>query len=105
MSVFELREGALLLHIRLTPKASRNAISGIINMPNGQEMLKIAVNALPEDGKANTELIRFLSKTLDIPKNRITLVSGTTSREKLVQIQGDIKQIAKTITSLSEDLK
>ena len=105
MSVFELREDVLLLRVRLTPKASRNALSGIIEMPNGRKMLKISVNALPEDGKANIELIRFLSKTLNIPKNRIELVSGTTSREKLVQIQGDTKKIAKTITFLSEDLK
>lgn len=103
--VLELRHGRPHLRVRLTPKASRNAVLGVIEMPDGRSMLKIAVNALPEDGKANAELIHFLSKTLKLPKNAIEIVSGLTSREKLVSLSGSAPEIAEKITSWLKDLK
>ena len=40
----------------------------------------------PVEGKANEELIKLLSKKLDIPKSQITIKSGLSSRNKLVEI-------------------
>lgn len=48
--------------------------------------LKCFLKSPPVDGRANKELIDFLSKTLDIPKRDISLVSGLSSRTKIVEI-------------------
>jgi uncharacterized protein (TIGR00251 family) len=49
--------------------------------------LEIALAAPPVDGAANEELIRFLSDLFDIPKRKISLVRGETSRTKLLDIE------------------
>ncbi len=48
--------------------------------------IKIRIKAVPEKGKANEELIRFLSKELKIEKDMIEITSGTTDTIKLVRI-------------------
>lgn len=45
----------------------------------------------PHDGKANVELIQLLAKSFGIPKSRIVIKSGVSSRLKLVEIQLDEK--------------
>lgn len=52
------------------------------------EMLKIKVSAAPEKGKANQCLIKFLAEQLGVKKNAVSIVSGTTSPVKHVQISG-----------------
>jgi uncharacterized protein (TIGR00251 family) len=71
------------LKIRLHPGARKNAITG-----THDGALKIALTAPPVDGKANEALIAFLADQLRIPKSRITLTSGQTSRQKTLEIQG-----------------
>jgi uncharacterized protein YggU (UPF0235/DUF167 family) len=46
------------------------------------------LNAVPEKGRANIELISFLSKSLRIPKSAITILRGDTSRTKTLIIEG-----------------
>ncbi len=72
----EAKDGILLL-IHVQPRASRNKIVG----PHG-ERLKIAVQSPPADGKANKALQKLLAKHLGLPKSRVVLRSGHTSREK-----------------------
>jgi len=48
--------------------------------------LKIAVAAVPEKGRANLELIKFLTKELAVDKNNIKIISGAGTRLKLVKI-------------------
>jgi len=53
-------------------------------MDNG--ICKIRLKSVPEKGKANDELIRFLSDELDISKKYIEILSGTTSQNKTLKI-------------------
>lgn len=71
------------LPIKAIPNANRSEIIGW-----EQEALKIKLQAVPEDGKANKELIRFLSKTLKIAKSGIALDSGDKSRHKRLVVTG-----------------
>ena len=48
--------------------------------------MKIA--APPVEGKANIELVDFLSEVLGVSKSRITIEKGTTSRRKLIAMEG-----------------
>ncbi len=54
----------------------------------GDGTVKIRLKAPPVDGKANKELIEFLSDILDVPPSRIEIVAGQTHRNKLVAIEG-----------------
>lgn len=76
-------EQGVIIEIKITPKASQNEIMG---WENG--ILKIRLKAVPEKGKANRELIRFLSKTFNIPQNNIHLLKGETSRLKTLCFLG-----------------
>jgi uncharacterized protein YggU (UPF0235/DUF167 family) len=67
--------------LRVTPKASRNAITR-----DGDD-LRIYVTTVPENGKANTAVIKLLAKALGIPKSSLTLIRGETSRDKVFQIR------------------
>lgn len=74
--------------IRLTPKAARDRIDGLADEPDGGSVLKVAVTAVPEDGKANAALIKFLSKQWRVPKSTIRIVQGATDRRKVLHITG-----------------
>jgi uncharacterized protein len=71
------------LALRVVPNAPGTAVVG---WETGE--LKVKVQAVPEDGKANRELIRFLAKTAGIPRSAITLQSGESSRHKRLVIEG-----------------
>lgn len=73
----------LRLRIHAQPGAKRSETAGWHG-----ESLKIRLHAPPVEGKANDELIRFLAKLLGCRRQQITLVSGETSREKVVVIEG-----------------
>lgn len=72
-----------LLTIKAVPNASRSEVVGWMG-----DTLKVRLNAPPVDGKANTELCRFLAETLDLPKSAVALATGGSSREKRVRIEG-----------------
>ena len=50
------------------------------------ETVKIAVKAVPEKGKANAELTRYLAKELGVAKDDIRIISGAGERLKLIKI-------------------
>ncbi len=60
-----------------------NAIAGV----HGSEV-RVRVQAAPEGGKANEELIRFLARRLGVRRRAVSLVSGATSRHKKVLVMG-----------------
>jgi uncharacterized protein (TIGR00251 family) len=68
------------ISVRVRPGASQTKIKSI--MDDGT--LKIDLAAVPEDGKANAELIRFLTQDCEIPTAEI--VSGHTGRTKVVRL-------------------
>ena len=71
------------LSVRLHPGARKNCVTGI-----HADALKIALTAPPVDGRANEALIAFLADALHLPRARVVLVAGATSRAKMVRITG-----------------
>lgn len=72
----------VLLQLHIQPGAKKTAIAGLHGTA-----LKIRLAAPPVDGRANEALLAFLATCLALPKSRITLVSGHSSRSKRVRIQ------------------
>lgn len=87
-------ENGLLLNIILQPKAGKDQIIGLY----GDE-LKITITAPPIDGKANTHLLKFLSKQFKVAKTQIELRKGELSRHKQVFIPSP-EQIPETVLDL-----
>lgn len=79
----------LRLKVRLTPRGGRDAVDGIEQRADGEVWLKARVSAVPENGKANEALLRFLARQLKLPGSALTIASGATARFKTVAIEGD----------------
>jgi len=96
------REGAngFTLFIRLTPKAARNTIQGVSEQADGKLYLNIQISAVPENGKANKALLKFLAKTLKLPISAIELSRGHTSRFKQLELRGEPQELRAKLAAL-----
>lgn len=83
----------MLLHIKAKPGSKMNQVTVAAD---GSFVIKIKAPA--HDGKANDELIRFLSEKLCLPKSKIKLVSGFTSPFKKLEIEADERAVIKNLT-------
>lgn len=54
----------------------------------GNGLVKIKVTAAPSKGKANEAVIKLLAKELGIKKSQIAIVSGETSKIKIIELNG-----------------
>ncbi|AML50039.1 MULTISPECIES: DUF167 domain-containing protein [Falsihalocynthiibacter] len=63
-----------------TPKASRNRIV------ETQTGLRVYVTVVAEGGKANAAIVKLLSKAMGVPKTRLVLLRGETSRNKVFRV-------------------
>lgn len=77
------RPGAVRFSVRVQPRAGRSALDGA-----HAGALKVRLAAAPVDGAANDALIELLAESLEVPKRAVTIVSGETSRTKVVEVQG-----------------
>ena len=79
----ESRPGAVRFHVRVQPRASRNEIAGVLG-----DALKIRLQAPPVDGAANEALVTLLADELGVPRRGVRIVAGSTSRSKVVEVDG-----------------
>lgn len=71
--------------LKVRAGAKTNSINGYIEI-DGRRYLQLTIRAAPENGKANEEIISFLSKEWKIPKSRLEIVSGHRSKIKILSI-------------------
>jgi len=85
MDLIEIKErdGALLVRLKVQPKASADAIVG-----EHGGALKIKIAAAPENGKANRAAVEFIAEKLGLKRSAVSIVSGEHSRDKLIAIRG-----------------
>jgi uncharacterized protein len=76
------------IRVRLTPRASGDAIDGWADDPSGERVLLARVGAPPADGRANQALIALLAAALGIAPTRIRIVTGATARWKWLEVEG-----------------
>ena len=70
-----------VIKLLVKPNASKNSIDGLLN-----GRLKVRISSPPEKGRANRELINFISKKTDIPKKYISIISGEKSSFKEIAV-------------------
>lgn len=83
----------LTVMVRLTPRGGRDSIDGIGTLADGSIVLLARVRPAPEDGAANTALIKLLAKTVGIPGSDVRIASGHTSRLKKLHLAGESRSI------------
>jgi uncharacterized protein len=75
------KNGTVTFKIRAQPRASKTEMVG-----EYAGALKLRIAAPPVDGKANAEVIKFFSKFFDVPNRNVEIVSGDSSRDKIIRI-------------------
>ena len=71
------------LKLRVSPRSRRPGITG-----RHGDAWKVRVSAPPEGGRANEAVLELLAEALDVSRGRLALVSGHTSRDKVVVLNG-----------------
>ncbi|MGV3574508.1 MAG: DUF167 family protein [Devosia sp.] len=100
-SFFRITPEGLLVSLRVTPNAGRDAIDGVETRDDGSTVLRFRVAAVPDKGKANAAVTALLAKTLGIPKSSVTLVSGETARFKTVLIADESEAMLERVAALA----
>jgi uncharacterized protein len=76
----------MILYVKATPNARKSEVVGWEDDPMRGRILRIRIAAPPIEGKANSELRAFLAVWLGIPKSKVTMEKGDTSRIKAFSI-------------------
>lgn len=79
----EARPGGVRFPVRVQPRASRTEVAG-----THQGALKVRLQAPPVEGAANEALVDFLADSLGVPRRMVEIVSGASSRTKVVEVAG-----------------
>ena len=71
------------LKLHVTPGAREDVLAGWQG-----DSLRVKIRARPEKGRANEAALRLLAGCLNLPRSRLALVRGATSRDKLIEVEG-----------------
>jgi len=74
----------MLLNVKVQPRSSAPGVER-----TGERDLKVRVKAAPDKGRANAEVIELLSEYFRVPRSRVTIARGATSRNKLIAIEAE----------------
>ncbi len=78
----ELAVAGAQITVRVTPKASRNRIT------REDGVIRVYVTTVPEGGKATKDVVKLLARALGVPKSKLELLRGATSRDKVFGVKG-----------------
>jgi uncharacterized protein (TIGR00251 family) len=87
--------------LRVTPRGGRDGIDGFETLANGRNVVKVRVRAIAEGGEANRAVTELLAKALGVPKAKVRILSGVTSRLKQVAVDGDPAKLGETLRKLT----
>jgi len=91
------RDGSVIFSVRVTVRASRDAIEG-----EYQAALKVRLAAPPIEDRANDALRRLLAARLNVPVSAVRIVGGEKSRNKRVSVAGVTRAQVISLTATAE---
>ena len=83
MAFFAETADGVVINVRAQPRSSKAGIDGILG-----DAVKIRIRSAPVDGKANRELAETVADAFGLPKSRVVLKSGETSKTKRILLLG-----------------
>ena len=72
-----------VLTVIVVPRATRSSIEQLAD-----GAIQVRVTAPPVDGAANAALLRFLAGVLAVPRSRLEIIGGASSRRKRITVNG-----------------
>jgi uncharacterized protein len=87
--------------LRVTPRGGREDIDGLETLANGRTVVKVRVRAIADGGEANRAVTELLAKALGVPKAKVRILSGTTSRLKQIAVDGDPAKLGESLRKLT----
>jgi uncharacterized protein (TIGR00251 family) len=87
--------------LRVTPRGGRDEIDGVETLANGRTVVKMRVRAFAEGGEANRAVVELLAKALGVPKGKVRVLSGTTSRLKQIAVDGVPAKLGEALRMLT----
>jgi uncharacterized protein (TIGR00251 family) len=101
MDPWRYSTGGVSIALRVTPRGGRDDIDGVETLANGRSVVKVRVRAIAEGGEANRAVTELLAKALHVPKTKVRLLSGATSRLKQIAVDGDPKLLGDSLRKLT----
>jgi uncharacterized protein YggU (UPF0235/DUF167 family) len=87
--------------LRVTPRGGSDRIDGLETLANGRTVVKMRVRAIAEGGEANRAVVELLAKALGVPKGKLRVLSGATSRLKQIAVDGDPAKLGDALRMLT----
>src|SRR5580700_5452669 len=87
--------------LRVTPRGGRDDIDGVETLADGRSGVKVRVRAIADGGEANRAVTELLAKALGVPKAKVRILSGTTSRLKRIAVDGDPARLGEALRDLT----
>jgi uncharacterized protein YggU (UPF0235/DUF167 family) len=87
--------------LRVTPRSGQDGIDGTEVLANGRAVVKVRVRAMAEGGEANRAVTELFARMLDVPKSKVRILSGMTSRLKQMAVEGDPASLGETLRRLT----
>lgn len=99
LEIGEDASGRALVPLHVQPRARRPGPAGLHG-----GALKLRLKSPPADGRANAEAVGLLAELLGIPRSRVELVRGFTSRDKLAAVSGlTAEEVERLLTAHLEE--
>jgi len=81
--LFHEEKNGITFRVRVTPRASGNAIAGLT-----EGALRVRISAPPVEGRANKALLEYLAGFFGVPEHRLQILRGESGREKTIRVEG-----------------
>lgn len=82
-TIIQESEGGVQFRIKVQPRSAKNQVCGLQG-----DAIKLKLTAPPVDGAANEACLRYLADLLGVAVSRLRIVSGQTSKHKLIRVEG-----------------
>jgi len=92
------------LAVRLSPRASRDEVTGMTRDADDRLWIDARVRALPDKGKANTAVEKLIAGEIGVAKTSVSVISGSTNRNKILHIEGDPGELMPLVSDWLEGL-
>jgi uncharacterized protein len=101
MDAWRYSTGGISVALRVTPRGGRDHIDGLERLAGGRTVVKVRVRAIADGGEANRAVTELLAKALGVPKAKVRILSGTTSRLKQIAVDGDPAKLGEALRELT----
>jgi hypothetical protein len=101
MDPWRYSTGGIRVALRVTPRGGRDDIDGVETLANGRTVVKVRVRAIADGGEANRAVTHLLANAIGVPKARVRILSGTTSRLKQIAVDGDPAKLGEALRKLT----